>query len=135
MSSAKARSRSWVQPVPKEGATDRAEAEHTTCAGAGMPLTARVLFAVVNAQGVLVRGLGAATANRLGTGMYQVVFDQDVTGASCVGTVGLSGSIGLAPTGQITVAGRTGIPNAVFVTTHDSAGVSADRPFHLAVLS
>ncbi|TCB90965.1 hypothetical protein E0H26_26085 [Micromonospora zingiberis] len=133
MSSARARGRSWVQPVPEEGVTDRADAEQTSCAGAGMPLTARVLFAVVNAQGVLVRGLGAATANRLGTGMYQVVFDQDVTGASCVGTVGLAGSNGLAPAGQITVAGRTGIPNAIFVTTHDSAGVSADRPFHLAV--
>ncbi|WP_240742383.1 hypothetical protein [Micromonospora zingiberis] len=119
--------------MPEEGVTDRADAEQTSCAGAGMPLTARVLFAVVNAQGVLVRGLGAATANRLGTGMYQVVFDQDVTGASCVGTVGLAGSNGLAPAGQITVAGRTGIPNAIFVTTHDSAGVSADRPFHLAV--
>ncbi|MBX7268720.1 hypothetical protein KIF24_23655 [Micromonospora sp. Llam7] len=133
MSSARARSRG--QPVPAEEAAARAEAEHTTCAGAGMPLTARVLFAVVNSDGVLVRGLGAASANRLSTGMYQVVFDQDVTGASFVGTVGLPGSAGLAPAGQVAVAGRTGIPNAVFVTTFDGAGTSADRPFHLAVLS
>ncbi|WP_433531715.1 hypothetical protein ACQPYA_06390 [Micromonospora sp. CA-263727] len=133
MSSARARSRWAGQPVPGDEATAHADAEHTTCAGVGMPPTARVLFAVVNANGVLVRGLGAATANRLSTGMYQVVFDQDVTGASCVGTVGLPGSTGLAPAGQIAVAGRTGIQNAVFVTTFDSAGVAADRPFHLAV--
>ncbi|MCZ7420656.1 MULTISPECIES: hypothetical protein [unclassified Micromonospora] len=135
MSSARARSRGVPQPVPGDEATAHAEAEHTTCAGAGMPLTARVLFAVVSADGLLVRGLGAAAANRLRTGMYQVVFDQDVTGASLVGTVGLPGSSGLAPAGQIAVAGRTGIPNAVFVTTFDGAGSAADRPFHLAVLS
>ncbi|PZG19428.1 hypothetical protein C1I95_11545 [Micromonospora craterilacus] len=135
MSSAHARSRWAAQPAPEDEATARADAEHTNCAGVGMPLTARVLFAVVNADGDLVRGLGAATANRLRTGMYQVVFDQDVTGASCVGTVGLTGSTGLAPAGQIAVAGRTGIPNAVFVTTFDSAGAHADRPFHLAVLA
>lgn len=135
MSSARTRSRWAAQPAPGEEATARADADHTTCAGIGMPSTARVLFAVVNADGGLVRGLGATTANRLSTGMYQVVFDQDVTGASCVGTVGLPGSTGLAPAGQIAVAGRTGIPNAVFVTTFDSAGSSADRPFHLAVLT
>ncbi|GIJ19860.1 hypothetical protein Vlu01_04840 [Micromonospora lutea] len=121
--------------MPEDEAMAHADAEHTTCAGAGMPLTARVLFAVVNADGLLVRGLGAAAASRLRTGMYQVIFDQDVTGASLVGTVGLVGSAGLAPAGQITVAGRTGIPNAVFVTTFDGAGSAADRPFHLAVLS
>ncbi|MEU5550597.1 hypothetical protein ABZ738_12555 [Micromonospora sp. NPDC047793] len=135
MSSARARSRRATQPAPGEETTARADAAHTTCGGAGMPSTARVLFAVVSANGVLVRGMGAATADRLSTGMYQVVFDQDVTAAGCVGTVGLSGSSGLAPSGQIAVAGRTGIPNAVFVTTFDSAGASADRPFHLAVLA
>ncbi|MFV2102870.1 hypothetical protein [Micromonospora sp. LOL_024] len=135
MSSARARSRGATQPVPEQEATARAEAEHTTCVDSGLPLTARTLFAVVNADGSLVRGLGAATANRLRTGMYQVVFDQDVTAASFVGTVGLTSSSGLAPAGQIAVAGRTGIRNAVFVTTFDGAGVAADRPFHLAVLS
>lgn len=135
MSSARARSREAIQPVPEDEAAAHADAAHTTCASAGMPLTARVLFAVVNADGLLIRGLGAATANRLRTGMYQVVFDQDVTAASLIGTVGLAGSAGLAPAGQIAVAGRTGIPNAVFVTTFDAAGEAADRPFHLAVLS
>ncbi|MDG4792907.1 hypothetical protein [Micromonospora sp. WMMD1082] len=135
MSSARARITGAAQPVPGDDAAARADAAHTTCAGAGMPMTARVSFAVVNADGLLVRGLGAATANRFSTGMYQVVFDQDVTGASLVGTVGLPGSSGLAPAGQIAVAGRTGIPNAVFVTTFDGAGEAADRAFHLAVLS
>jgi hypothetical protein len=135
MSSARDRSSGTPQPVPGDEATTSADAEHTTCASAGMPLTARALFAVVNADGLLVRGLGAAAANRLGTGMYQVVFDQDVTGASLIGTVGLAGSSGLAPAGQIAVAGRTGILNAVFVNTFDGTGDAADRPFHLAVLS
>ncbi|PZF92600.1 hypothetical protein [Micromonospora deserti] len=131
------RSRRWAAAQPEPGADDaaRADADLTTCATVGLPPTARVLFAVVNSHGGLVRGLGVAGASRLATGMYQVVFDQDVTAAGFVGTLGLAGSAGIAPAGEIAVAGRTGIPNAVFVSTFTSDGTSADRPFHLAVLA
>ncbi|MCM0675580.1 hypothetical protein NCC78_12885 [Micromonospora phytophila] len=135
MPSSRTRRGSVVQPGRGEDDLARAEGEVTTCAGVGLPTTARVLYAVVDANGSLVRGLGAAVASRLATGMYQVVFDQDVTAAGYVGTIGLPGNVGVAPSGRIAVAGRTGIPNAVFVETFTSDGTLADRPFHLAVLA
>ncbi|SBT52626.1 hypothetical protein [Micromonospora auratinigra] len=122
------------QPVPASAEVSRADAQIPTCAPAGLPATARVLFAVVAGDGTLVRGLGATSATRLATGMYQVVFDQDVTGAGYLGTVGYAHSGGVAPQGTIGVTPRTGIPNAVFVETY-AAGGHADRPFHLAVLA
>lgn len=35
--------------------------------------------------------------------------------------------------GEITVVGENASENGVFLTTHDSAGASSDRGFHLAV--
>ncbi|MEV4545140.1 hypothetical protein ACIBXA_06035 [Micromonospora echinaurantiaca] len=134
MSSSRAR-RGPAQPDSGDDDATRADAQVTTCATVGLPITARVLFAVVTADGNLVRGLGAAQATRLARGKYQVIFDQDVTAAGYVGTIGLPGSAGVAPPGQVAVAGRTGIPNGVFVSTFAGDGSVADRPFHLTVLS
>ncbi|MEU1684029.1 hypothetical protein [Micromonospora sp. NPDC005707] len=133
MSSSRSRRGSAGQPAPDVAEVARADSEINSCTPAGLPVTARVLFAVVNANGTLVRGLGATSATRLATGMYQVGFDQDVAGAAYIGTVGPAAG-GLAPQGAITVAPRTGIPNAVFVETYAASG-HTDRPFHLAVLA
>ncbi|WP_089156808.1 hypothetical protein [Micromonospora sp. NBS 11-29] len=122
------------QPTPSVQEAARVDTEIDSCASVGLPRTARVLFAVVDANGTLVRGLGATSATRLAAGMYQVAFDQDVAGAAYVGTVGLVGGGGLAPQGVVTVSPRTGIANAVFVETHAPSG-HADRPFHLTVLA
>ncbi|WFE38682.1 hypothetical protein [Micromonospora sp. WMMD998] len=112
----------------------RVDTEINSNGAAGLPATARVLFAVVDANGRLVRGLGATSATRLAAGMYQVAFDQDVARAAYVGTVGPANGGGLAQQGVLTVAPRAGIANAVFVETHAASG-HADRPFHLAVLA
>ncbi|MEV1330847.1 hypothetical protein AB0J20_14865 [Micromonospora costi] len=135
MPSSRSRRLPGTQPAPEEGDAVRADDEVTTDATVGLPASARVLFAVVTANGTLIRGLGVAAASRLATGMYQVTFDQDVSAAGYVGTLGLAGSAGVAPAGQIAVAGRTGIPNGVFVETFASDGTAADRPFHLTVLA
>ncbi|MFC0005648.1 hypothetical protein [Micromonospora siamensis] len=123
------------QPEADEEEVHRADAELTTCGTIGMPPSARVLFAVVDADGTLVRGLGAASSARLATGMYQVTFDQDVTRAGYLGTLGRVGNLGVSRVGDIAVAGRTGIPNGVFVETFADDGNRADRAFHLAVLA
>ncbi|MFJ6195434.1 hypothetical protein [Micromonospora sp. NPDC092111] len=135
MSSTGSRRRPATQPAPGRDDVALADAEMATDRQVGLPTSARVLYAVVHANGTLVRGLGAASASRLATGMYQVVFDQDVSVAGYVGTIGLAGSVGLAPYGCIAVVGRTGIPNGVFVRTFTTDGSLADRPFHLAVLA
>ena len=104
--------------------------------GAYLPPTAQVFFAVVSATGGLVRGgPHAVSATRLGTGIYQVLFDHDITGSAYMGTIGLTGSIGSSPAGEIAVVGRFGAANGDFVQTFNSAGAPTDLAFHLAVLS
>ncbi len=71
---------------------------------AGMPPTAQVLYAVVNGDGTVARGLPkvgplAPTAIHLGTGTYQVDFYHDVTGCAHVGTIGLSSTSGSSAPG------------------------------------
>ncbi|WP_262281612.1 hypothetical protein [Micromonospora sp. MA102] len=134
MSSSRSRRGPAGQPAADMAEIARADSEINSCTPVGLPATARVLFAVIDANGTLIRGLGATSATRLATGMYQVGFDQDVAGAAYIGTVGLIAPGGLAPQGAITVAPRTGIPNAVFVETYAASG-HTDRPFHLAVLA
>jgi hypothetical protein len=91
------------------------------------------LFAVVNPDGSLARGFRAVSSQRFSPGQYEVVFNRNVSGCAYIATIGLSGSSGASPSGEITVVGRFGNANAVFLTTTDSAGNFADRGFHLAV--
>jgi hypothetical protein len=89
------------------------------------------LWAVVNSDGTLARGFHAASATHLATGTYQVTFDRDVTACAYTATIGLSGTSGSSSPGEITVVGRAGIPNALFIQTFDSAGALSDRGFHV----
>ncbi|MFY1698859.1 MULTISPECIES: hypothetical protein [unclassified Solwaraspora] len=123
------------QPPTTKTDRERASIALVPATGAGMPPTAQTFFAVVNASGGLVRGFGVVSATRLAAGTYQVVFSHDLTGSAYIGTIGLPGSSGASAPGEITVVGRAGIPNGVFVQTFTSAGVLADRSFHLAVVS
>jgi hypothetical protein len=111
-----------VQPAMAEAAEDD---DRRRCAC--------TLFAVVNPDGSLARGFGAVSSQRLAAGQYEVVFNRNVTGCAYIATIGLSGSSGASPSGEITVVGRAGNANGVFLTTTDSAGNFADRGFHLAV--
>ncbi|MDW5329763.1 hypothetical protein [Plantactinospora sp. KLBMP9567] len=102
---------------------------------AGLPATAQGHFAVVNANGTLARGFGAVSSSRLTTGQYQVIFIQNVAASAFTATIGLTGSVGTSPPGEIAVVGRAGVPAGVFVQTWNSSGVPADRAFHLHVSS
>jgi hypothetical protein len=95
------------------------------------------LFAVVDRDGKLRRGLYAVSSQKvdLPNGCYEVIFSRDVTHAAYVATIGSPEFSGIEQTGEITVVGRVGNPNGVFLTTTDSAGNFADRGFHLVVLS
>ncbi|MGC4805156.1 hypothetical protein [Micromonospora sp. DT233] len=123
------------QPAPS--AKDIAEAGAQLVPGTyvGMPPTAQLFWAVVESTGVLVRGFGAVSATRIATGQYQVVFSHDLTRSGYVGSIGLTGAVGSAPSGEIAVVGRFGVPNGVFVQTFTSTGVAADRSFHLTISS
>ncbi|MFC8850388.1 MULTISPECIES: hypothetical protein [unclassified Micromonospora] len=123
------------QPVASAEVVAEAVAQLVPATTVGMPPTAQLFFAVVNSNGALVRGFGVFSSLRLGVGTYQVVFSHDLTGSAYIGTIGLPGSVGASPSGEIAVVGRAGVPNGVFVQTFTSAGAPADRAFHLAIAS
>src|SRR4051812_36631624 len=105
---------------------------------AGMPPTAQVWYAVVNADGTLARGFpqnGAANwivSSKFGPGTYQVQFKQDLTACSYMASIGNAGA-GDPAHGTIVVAARAGNAKAVFVETTNVDGALADHPFHLQV--
>ena len=133
MSESNKEHRQTEQPPVSDADRERAEVALVPATAAGMPPTAQALFAVVEANGALARGFGVVSAARLAVGQYQVVFNHDVTRSAFIATLGLSGSVGVGPSGEITVVGRNGIPNGVFVATLTSAGVFAARSFHSGV--
>jgi hypothetical protein len=90
--------------------------------------------AVVAAGGALARGQHVTSTTHLGTGAYEVLFDKDVHSCAFTASIGTTGAGAVINPGQVTVAGRAGNVNGVFVATVDRTGASADYPFHLAVM-
>jgi hypothetical protein len=94
-------------------------------------------WAVVNGNGVLVRGRGQAAgdpAARTGEGIYHVIFNRDVRGCAYLATVGSPTVDAVPPGGQVHVASHPANVNAVRVRTTNDAGVALNRSFHLAVI-
>ncbi|MEQ4303865.1 hypothetical protein ABNF97_21205 [Plantactinospora sp. B6F1] len=121
---------------PTEGIeADGIDVAAVPATAAGLPATAQGHFAVVNANGTLARGFGVVSSSRLAVGQYQVVFIQSVARSAFTATIGLTGSLGASPPGEIAVVGRAGLAAGVFVQTWNSSGVPADRAFHLHISS
>ena len=92
------------------------------------------MWAVVDNNGTLIRNKGVTSAQKIGTGMYQVVFNSDVTACSYQATTGSAGNATTIVLGQANVAQRINVPNGVEVWTLNAQGTAlADRPFHVAV--
>jgi hypothetical protein len=89
------------------------------------------LRAVVSADGVAVSGRNVSTTSRLGTGGYEVVFDQDVSACALTATVGRSSPGFTSRPLTITTTGRAGNRNGAFVFIHHTSGVVADHSFHI----
>jgi hypothetical protein len=97
---------------------------------AGTPAAAG--WASVDQNGTLIRNKSAVSAQRNGTGSYQVIFSQDVTG--CI----YLSSPGGPTTSTFTTfeSGAAQLPNVaagVRVFTTNAAGASVDLPFFVAV--
>ena len=95
---------------------------------------ARELFAVVDAEGKLRRGLHAVSAKSLGVGYYEVVFDRDVRRGAYVATTGGHGYEGVPLVAAASVMGRANNPRAVFVYVADPTGAPLASGFHLVVV-
>jgi hypothetical protein len=89
-------------------------------------------WAVVASDGALTRKNGATSVTKLGAGDYEVVFGANVSACVYNATLG-SPDTSDPPAGEVGVSSRGGNANAVRVVTRESAGVAADRPFHLTV--
>ena len=90
------------------------------------------LWAVVNSNGTLDRGVGVTQTSRIDTGDYRVTFNRNVSGCAYAAT--LAGAL----QGEISTFVRDIDPNAttpqqVAVATRNSSGTLADIPFHLIV--
>lgn len=130
VASPRTRSRARVRPAILAAAALLGVACPVYAAGGPPPL---VGFTAVVCNGALARGKGVSGVTKIATGQFEVLFTMPVTACTSVATIGLPGSIGVSPPGEITVVGRSGKSNGVFVTTSNSAGGSADRCFHLVV--
>jgi hypothetical protein len=92
-----------------------------------------VLDAVVGNNGVKARGAHVASTKRISTGLYEVVFNQNVKLCAYTASIGTT-SAGAATPGTITVASRANKANGVLIRTEDTTGALSDRGFHLGVI-
>jgi|1186.fasta_scaffold450628_2 hypothetical protein len=94
--------------------------------------------AVINANGTVRRAshlpYAVSSVTSTGTGVYVLRFSHSITGCAWVGTVGLGQFTGSTGAAQITITGRNGTKNGLYITTFDGAGTPTDEPFHVIVV-
>src|SRR5262249_12908054 len=94
----------------------------------------REMFAVVDSEGNLKRGLHAVSSKRLDIGVYEVIFSRDVRRGVYLATPGGHGYAGVPLPGAASVMGRASDPRGVLVYTSDMEGDPLSTGFHLLVV-
>ena len=94
----------------------------------------RELFAVVDADGKLRRGMHVAAVGALDQGLYEVIFRRDVRRGVYLATNGGHSYEGLPPVGSASVQGRATNPRGVLVSTANAQGENVNMGFHLLVI-
>jgi hypothetical protein len=94
--------------------------------------------AVINSDGTVMRAATlpyhVTASSNIGTGQYDVRFSHSIGGCAWVGTVGFGTFGGNTGAAEITITGRSGTNNGLFVTTANSAGTLTNEPFHVIVV-
>lgn len=90
-------------------------------------------WALVNSDGTVSRSSMVASASSQGTGMYEVIFDRDVTDCAYSVNSGLAGSLFGPPVAFAGATGRYATPNGVWVETWDAAGANVNAAFFISV--
>jgi hypothetical protein len=90
--------------------------------------SATALWAEVSGAGAVVKGSGTVSANKLSTGTYQVIFNQNVKACTYQATPAEEEEFGF-----VIVEPRGGNEAGVFVETTNTTGTDTDRKFDLAV--
>jgi hypothetical protein len=94
---------------------------------------AKRFFGVFAADGTKVRGQNITSSTHLSVGAYEVVFNKDVHKCAFEATLGTTGAGSISNPGEISVAGRAGNVDAVFIRIADQNNTTADSSFHLSV--
>jgi hypothetical protein len=95
-------------------------------------VTQRLLWAVVESAGKIVRGSGTVSSQAFAPGVYEVIFNRDITKCAYIAVLGDPGH-GVAPSGLIGVASRELNANGVFFETFNGKEEITAHPFHVAV--
>jgi hypothetical protein len=90
-------------------------------------------WAVIDANGTLVRGVSTTSSVRLGTGRYEVSFNKDVRQCAYTATIGDRANGLVYSPGLVFTAGGHLSNNGVYVETKNLGGGLTDYPFHLDV--
>lgn len=91
-----------------------------------------IYYAVVEADGTLARGTAGTSSSKVGTGLYQVNFSQNISQCAWVTSIGGSAGIPVQP-GETHSSLQPGSTTSLLQQISNSAGVLADRPFHVIV--
>jgi hypothetical protein len=94
----------------------------------------RLLFAVVDWEGKLKRGIHVISSQRLDLGVYEVVFDRDVRRGVYLVSAGGHGYTGIPLAAAASVIGRATDPHGVVVYMSNMAGGPLACGFHLLVV-
>jgi len=92
-----------------------------------------IMWAVTNADASLDRSSGGVTTSKSGTGTYFIDFPRDITDCAMTGNASLSGSSNTEDPHMVTVVGRAGNPNSIYLTTFDPSGTLSDAGTHVVV--
>jgi hypothetical protein len=92
-------------------------------------------YAVVNANGQVVRGRDISSVARTGDGRYQVIFNADIRNCAYFATIGDPSAAGPPQNSQVSVSSLASNVNGVAVRTENgNNSAEANRPFHLIVM-
>lgn len=91
-------------------------------------------WAVVEADGTLVKSRKAIEASKILLGTYRVIFRNNMRNCAYTATVGETDSVGISDPAVITTAGDYYDVRGVYITVFDSTGAYVDRSFHLTVM-
>ncbi len=115
-------------------AAETADSAGDSAALGGKALDDVAMWAVLGADGSLVRGSGASNATRNGAGDYRVTFNRNLTGCATQATITRPGDTGPIPDPGAVVTGLLNVsPARAFIETYDLAGAASDRPVAVTV--
>jgi hypothetical protein len=103
----------------------------SVAAAQAIPTRCNGCFAVVNADGSILRQRDVVSVNRVNTGRYEVTFRIPIAGCFAQASVGHGVFGNTSGPSVVNFSGVTGTTDALRVQVRDQAGSFIDEPFHV----